>query len=237
MSGKPDLQSIYENSKLIERYIKIFIVKSIQSNPFDIDWSKITEYNKRSELSIKYMYNEIVSAREHMKCCIKNMNESSIIKIIEDIKNKCSLCNINIYSAPYIWQGYKYCDSCYYKNYNEETEKLWSLVSEYSIKTNKNKCNICYKVASFDNSMITKFNYDHINMFNKTDSVCKLVREGAKIEDIYKEIDKCQLLCVSCHSVVTKVEVMCGFIRIKKQLTKDFNESEDEEKKDKIINE
>ena len=64
-----------------------------------------------------------------------------------------------------------------------------------------------------------------------------MVREGANIEDIYKEIDKCQLLCVSCHSVVTKVEVICGFSRIKRQMTKEFNETDNEEKIDKLINE
>ena len=91
--------------------------------------------------------------------------------------------------------------------------------------------------ATFDNTLANRFHYDHINMFDKSDSICKLVREGTNIEDIYKEIDKCQLLCVSCHSVVTKVELMCGFTRIKRQMTKEFNETEDEEKRNKLISE
>ncbi len=206
----------------------------VKTDPFNIDWSTIAENIKRSELSVKSMYNDIISAKDHLESCLSTINEDNIIKIIKDNKNTCSVCNINIYSNPCIWQGCEYCDKCYYEKYNEENQKLWSLVREYSIKTNKNKCNICNKIAPYDNSMVSRFHYDHINMFDKTESICKLIREGASIEIIYNEIDKCQLLCISCHSVVTKVEVLCGFTRIKRQLTKEYNETNNEEIKNKL---
>jgi hypothetical protein len=216
---------------------KEYIIKTIQRNPFDVNWVEISEHLKRSELSIKTMYNDIVSAKDHLDSCLSKLEESDIQKIIELNKHKCLVCEVSIYSNPCIWQGFEYCDECYYKEYNEKVRELWEQVRAYSIQTNKNYCKICNKKASFDNSMASRFHYDHINMFNKTDSICKMVREGVNIEDIYKEIDKCQLLCVSCHSVVTKVELMCGFTRIKRQMTKDFNETEDEEKRNKLINE
>ena len=64
-----------------------------------------------------------------------------------------------------------------------------------------------------------------------------MVREGVHIEAIHNEIDKCQLLCVSCHSIVTKIELKCGFTRIKSHMTREFNETEDEEKREKLMNE
>lgn len=216
---------------------KAYVINSIQRNPFDINWIEISEHLKRSELSIKTMYNEVVSAKEHLDCCLLNLDEDDIKNLIESNKNNCSTCKVNIYSNPCIWQGLEYCDECYYKQYNEQVKQLWEQVREYSLQTNKNYCNICNKKATFDNTMACRFHYDHINMFNKTDSICKLVREGANIEEIYTEIDKCQLLCISCHSVVTKVEMMCGFTRIKRQISKEFNETEDKEKKDKLIEE
>lgn len=216
---------------------KDYIINNVQRNPFDINWKEISDHLKRSELSIKTMYNEIVTAKEHMDCCLSNLEEDDIQKIIESNKHSCSICKINMYSNPCIWQGLEYCEECYYNQYNEEVRQLWEKVRAYSIETNKNHCNICNKKAQFDNTIASRFHYDHINMFNKSDSICKMVREGTNIEDIYKEINKCQLLCISCHSVVTKVEIMCGFTRIKRQMTKEFNETEDEEKRDKLISE
>lgn len=213
---------------------KSYIVDTIKVNPLNINWSNIATHLKRSELSVKSMYNEIVSAKEHIECCILNINEDNILQIIKDNKHSCSSCNINMYSNPCIWKGCEYCDTCYYEKYNEESQQLWRLVREYSIRINKNYCNICNKKATFDNSMSSRFHYDHINMFDKSDSICKMVREGAQIDDIYDEINKCQLLCISCHSVVTKVEVICGFNRIKRQMTKEYNETNNEEIKNKL---
>ena len=45
-----------------------------------------------------------------------------------------------------------------------------------------------------------------------------MVKSGAPMDDIYREMDKCQLLCISCHKIVTKMEHQCGFVRLKKQM-------------------
>lgn len=68
-------------------------------------------------------------------------------------------------------------------------------------------------------------------------SVCEMVRTGVIITDIYDEIDKCQLLCISCHKIVTKIEHLCGFIRFKRQLVKEYNDSTDVSKKVSLISE
>jgi hypothetical protein len=228
--------SLKSNNHWLEEE-KEYIINNIKNNPFNINWMEMSEHLKRSESSIKTMYYELVKPIEHIEYCLSKLDYKDIMNTIESVKNTCSKCKRNIYSNPCIWQGLEYCDECYYNEYNEQIKLNWELVREYSIKTNKNGCNICGKKASFDNSMANRFHYDHINMFNKTDSICKLVREGVNIDIIYNEIDKCQLLCISCHSIVTKVEGMCSFIRIKRQMTKEFNETDDKEKKDKLIEE
>lgn len=63
-------------------------------------------------------------------------------------------------------------------------------------------------------------------MFDKGNSICSMVNEGNMIEDIYTEIDKCQILCLSCHHIVTDIENKLGFSRIKQILTRKLNNCE-----------
>ena len=116
--------------------------------------------------------------------------------------------------------------------FSTEVSNRWNQVSEYSKGCNKTACNICGKLATFDNTLANRFNYDHVDMFDKKDSICKMVREGSLIDNIYKEIDRCQLLCASCHTIVTKIEHKCGFIRLKKQLNKDYDDGEIDKKEE-----
>jgi hypothetical protein len=134
-----------------------------------------------------------------------------------------------------MWLNDEYCDECHNVDYSNIITERWAKVREYSIERNKSKCNICNKSAQFDNLMGSRFHYDHLDMFDKTDSICKMVRNGTEMDDIYKEIDKCQLVCVSCHTVITKVEMMCGFTRIKRQISKDYNETNDIATKDALM--
>ena len=53
-------------------------------------------------------------------------------------------------------------------------------------------------------------------MFSKTGSVGSMMYNGHDIDNIKKEIDKCQLLCISCHAAVTHLEHRYGFIKAKK---------------------
>ena len=61
-------------------------------------------------------------------------------------------------------------------------------------------------------------------MFDKGDSVCNIVENGKPLTEAFTEIDKCQLLCISCHHVVTKIENSIGFTRFKKQMTMETDE-------------
>jgi len=71
-------------------------------------------------------------------------------------------------------------------------------------------------------------------MFDKEDSIYSMVHDGTVLNDIYCEIDKCQLLCASCHTVVTKVEINCGFIGLKRELNRLYVDTTDDSRKDEL---
>ena len=93
---------------------------------------------------------------------------------------------------------------------------LWKKLQNYC----DIKCCICYKEKK---SKGERFNYDHLNMFDKNDSICYMVNCGRCIDDIYMEIDLCHILCVPCHHIITEIENKMGFTRIKTNLTKRLN--------------
>lgn len=214
---------------------KTYIINTIQRNPFEINMDEMSKHLNRSESSIKKMYSDLVSAEEHLDCCLLNLDGEDIMRLVNEIKNNCVKCNKNIYSLPCIWRGLKYCDECHYESFNSFITQRWIDVREYSIENNKSSCNICNKKTSFDNTLQSRFHYDHLDMFDKIDSICKMVSNGTDLIDIYQEINKCQLLCISCHTVVTKIEVLCGFNRVKRQITKEYNETNDESIKETLM--
>ena len=63
-------------------------------------------------------------------------------------------------------------------------------------------------------------------MFDKNDSICCMVDRGDDMKDIFSEIDKCQILCLACHHIVTSIEQKSGFTRIKSSLTRKYNNEE-----------
>jgi hypothetical protein len=213
---------------------KTYVENTIQRNPFDIKWDEMASHLNRSEASIKKMYNDLVSAEDHLEWCLLNLDVEDIAGCMEEHKRACIRCKRNMYSNPCVWQGNEYCDECHYSMFNDIIVERWVKVREYSVEKGKSKCNICNKIASFDNTIGSRFHYDHLDMFDKSDSICKMVKNGTEMDDIYKEISKCQLLCLSCHTVITKVELMCGFTRIKRQITKEYNETNDALTKDAL---
>lgn len=206
---------------------RVYIITSIKKNPFGVDMNELSGYLKRSEASVKKMYTELVSPEEHLECCLLHLHTEEIMKLINDIRHTCIKCHKTMYSNPNMWEDLEYCDECYYESFYEQIMQRWIDVREYSVQNNKDRCNICDKVAVFDKYLQSKFHYDHMDMFDKSESICVMVKNGTMMSDIYHEIDKCQLLCVSCHTIVTKVEILCGFNRVKRQVTKEYNETSD----------
>lgn len=211
------------------------LIKAVRTNPLNINWQEISTLLNRTETSVRNMYNELVTPDEHIQYCISVLSDIEIKNIMISLENKCCNCNKNIYSNPIIWSNQKYCEDCHYQLYNNEIIERWKQIEEYSYKTGKDICNICKKKYDFSNQSHCKFNYDHKNMFEKTNTIYSMNKQGIKIEDIYKEIDLCQLLCVSCHNIVTTIEQRTGFNRIKISMIKEYNKTNDTEQKDKLV--
>jgi hypothetical protein len=143
-------------------------------------------------------------------------------KIKETTKANCHQCHKNIYNIQLnthrIWKENIICDSCW-SDYCEERDLLWTKIKQYK----EIQCCICGNIKLKEGE---RYHYDHINMFNKGNSICSMVNEGNSIDDIYIEIDKCQILCLSCHHMVTDIESNLGFTRIKQILTRKLNNDE-----------
>lgn len=116
------------------------------------------------------------------------------------------------------WNGRNICDTCWFK-YTDERNTIWERIKQYKpvqcVICNMKQANIC-----------ERFHYDHLNMFDKKNSICTMVNEGACIDEIYAEIDKCQILCLTCHHMVTDIENKLGFTRIKQHLTRSLKQGD-----------
>ena len=77
----------------------------------------------------------------------------------------------------------------------------------------KNPCTFCGKKEK-------SMHFDHINMFDKRDNVCSMSNRGCSKDEIMEELNKCQLLCIPCHTKVTRIERTLGFTRNKCKFNK-----------------
>ena len=119
------------------------------------------------------------------------------------------------------WKDNKVCDDCYVKTY-EEREQTWKQIQQYN-----SNCTICLKKKDHKDK---RFHFDHMNMFDKGDTIYSMVTSGVPLEDIFKEIDKCHMLCFECHNIVTCIERKTGFMSKKmKHTSKKLNLPENEE--------
>lgn len=198
-----------------------------RQNPITPNWSELAEKMQRTELSVRTMYHEMTTPLMQVKDSVRMMDNTLIREVMASVEYQCDTCKVIEYSLPFQWNMKNYCESCYTEQFGEEVRLRWEQIQQYSQKTGKTGCNLCKKEAAFNSSLAIRFNYDHIDMFDKGGSVCEIVRTGKPLEEAYQEIDRSQMLCVSCHKLVTKVEHVCGFIRLKKQIAKDMEETDE----------
>lgn len=131
-----------------------------------------------------------------------------ITELLKTMENRCSDCNLIIFYGPKSWKDLKLCNKCHHARYIVLSKEI----QPYLAEKGHVKCSFCHKERTdpYD------FHLDHVNMYTKTGSVGPMMSIGAPIELIKAEIDKCQLLCISCHAAVTHFEREFGFIRAKK---------------------
>jgi hypothetical protein len=152
----------------------------------------------------------------------RQMNIDMYLNKINQLSKKCNECNKNIIciqkNTHRTWNRNDICDTCWSK-YDDYRTLIWEKIKLYK----PIQCEICCNVQTFTSQ---RYHYDHLNVFNKDNSICSMVNEGINIEEIYAEIDKCQILCLSCHHIVTDIEHKLGFTRIKQTLTRNLNQCE-----------
>lgn len=135
--------------------------------------------------------------------------------ILKSMENTCSDCNLIIFYDPKIWKDLKLCNKCH----NVRFIMIADEIQRYMIEKGHIKCAFCHKIRTNP----YEFHFDHINMFTKEGAVGQMMSVGVPIELIKEEINKCQLLCISCHAAVTYFERRFGFIREKRQHKKNPN--------------
>lgn len=152
----------------------------------------------------------------------QKMDINKYLNTTNQFSKKCSECNKKLLyiqvNTNRIWKGNSLCDTCWSK-YDDERELIWKQIKVYKPL----QCSICSKQQIYSSE---RYHYDHINMFNKTKSICIMINEGVDIKEICCEIDKCQILCLPCHHIITDIEHKIGFTRIKSTLTRKLNQCE-----------
>lgn len=117
-----------------------------------------------------------------------------------------------------MWSGEELCDLCW-ANHEDDRNELWDYVNSW--KGIQDCCEICKTTRQHPG---VRFQFDHRNMFEKGESICTMVMRGASKEDIQKELELCQYVCLSCHHYITDIENLLPFTQVKKNLNKKLND-------------
>jgi hypothetical protein len=215
-----DCKIVIDKNNKLRQKIKNYILsqdcledKNIEDNCLELSVLLDITPNLCKSLYNEIPLNELLNRQMNLNIYLTNINQLS---------KKCNECKKNIMciqtNTHRIWKGNDICDTCWSK-YEDYRKEIWRKITAYKTI----KCEIC---CSIQTHISERYHYDHLNMFNKCNSICSMVNECVNIEDIYSEIDKCQILCLSCHHIVTDIEHKLGFTRIKQILTKKLNQSE-----------
>ncbi len=121
-----------------------------------------------------------------------------------EVCEDCRSCTVGAYAPMY---GKRICGLC--RAFHNDMITLGFY--EYMQRENQKPCRFCRRIE-------IKKNFDHVNMFHKSGSVGFMVKNGSSQDDIIAEVQKCQVLCVECHRVVTAYERRKGFMEKKKWL-------------------
>lgn len=174
--------------------------------------TSFSEKNKLSYNKVNKLYNTIHKS----ELFNRKMNLEKHFKKIKTIK--CEDCDKILYNTNLDsnrrWKDTIVCEMCW-GNHEKEINDVWDLIKKQNIYV----CNIC-NISKKINSQ--RFHFDHKNMFTKSNNISTMVNSGETIENINKEIQKCNILCVSCHHIVSSIETRLGFTNIKTLITKKY---------------
>jgi len=209
----------FNNRKLLRNEI----ISLIKSKEWDLEMDEektnyLQEFAEKKQIS----YNECKSIYYDIDpILLLKENYDSLFRPLECKITKCFECNVNMLNlnsnTNEIWKGNQICYECWMKHSNERSV-LFNLIEKYKTKI----CYICNREKTNQN---LKYHFDHINIFDKSNNICEMVSQGYCISDIYKEIDKCEVICFSCHHLITYCQSQMGFFKIKSNLSRKFNKN------------
>jgi 5-methylcytosine-specific restriction endonuclease McrA len=209
------------------------LIHRVQRNPLDTNWAELAEELGHTESHLRILYNDAVPAAEHVRLCLSYLTGSVIQDMLSTSGFDCVACHHHHYSVPRHWEERQYCHECHTQLFRVQIQERWLEIREYALKTDKDSCTICGKVAVYNKEMGNCFHFDHLNMFEKSESICVMVQSGHPMSSIYRELDQCQILCTSCHRIVTEIERRSGFMRLKGNMTREYKKIENEEEMEK----
>jgi hypothetical protein len=140
------------------------------------------------------------------------ITHEDMLTIVSAMKQPCNRCGEECYSPLRKWGETMVCPDCYDIVYPPHMNALNEWMKEVGLK----ECAFCGK----ERINPSRFHFDHINMFEKTDNIGRMLFDGESLDKIKEEIQKCQLLCIECHAIVTKMENKLGFTYLKRKRRK-----------------
>lgn len=188
------------------------LVDAVATCALPTDWTMIAEDLNRKELACRNRYHGLVKPIEEVGIRGRLLASSPafIQSIADGLRKKCDKCPRVFYDGGHNWQGAIECDECSHLHCAER-RALWKGVEDAY-----HSCTWCGR----ERSKGVCLQLDHLNMFEKVDSVCSMINRGETLGNIIAESKQCQVLCASCHSVVTSVERQLGLHRAKGSLTR-----------------
>jgi len=210
---RPDInQSVIRWTPEMEQQLR----NRVDIGPLETNWEEIATIFDKPVTACKTRYNEIVSCEEDISSRLSRMTMNDIQALVNDSSKRCENCSCRVYGIIKQWKGKNICGTCH-TAHKIDIEQLWEHINDHLDNINMNNCAICSHIRIKGED---PFQFDHLSMFNKKDSICSMVYRGDDLDIIKEEIAICQLLCRSCHYLVTKVEQTLGFTKIKQVMTR-----------------
>lgn len=205
-------------------------IAEIQANPYSPDWDRLAERYQRKPATLQRWYFDRVSAEEHIQLCIQKMTPDILSAIVNELETQCTECRRQIYSCPKKWEDRSYCENCHQKLFQDIIQQRWTHINTNLEQIGMTNCKICEIRVIYDGMVCSRYHFDHVNIFEKTDSISTMIINGTPMSQIETELTQCQVLCVSCHAAVTAIERKCGFLRMKKANTREKKTEENHSK-------
>ena len=199
-----------QNSEWIE-YIKDYLLKKDKED----DENNLVILSEQLKITLDHctsLYSQIPKeVLKHRKINVRKRLQLNSSIYCHDCKHLITMSQKN---SAKTWKGNQICHTCFSRT-TKERGHTWELIKAYTT----NYCAICLKQKENKDDC---FHFDHLNMFNKGDTIYNMVTSGVPIETIYKEIDKCQHICIECHNNITDLERATGVMKTKTNYTEEF---------------